>query len=391
MHPPLCTAFWTTLPDFKAKFSRARDALATNALCYPEFGGFGGFTSLIIALPCYGSEKTSEVFFRPIWQSRPFRDIERPMLDSGPKKNNTTPVACRRTPKHSPILVKCRWNRPQAEPPHFACIVFSCFRGKSGKPQQKAPADGSPGRAPCQPPRWASLSGSMLLMGSTTMVRCGHAMGPACAWLTSGRSCAGRSPRCGTVDGHGYGRAAKVGPPRLGRGLVCVPCTDGRTPAAWGRLCVDGLLPSQAAAVMFDGTGVCMPTDTVQHQAAEPHASMVCASFSGLQDALQACATPVQLQCVARAVGPDDLLDTLIAHTALDHDSTRPGKGFLPHDQPLTKSVSARLQRLVARCLLGCMTALDRRTGGSRRARARSAIFVCQECLSRRNGGVVAR
>jgi hypothetical protein len=35
------------------------------------------------------------------------------------------------------------------------------------------------------------------------------------------------------------------------------------------------------------------------------------------------------------------LLDTLIARTALDHDSTRPGKGFLPHDQPLAEGVSA--------------------------------------------------
>ena len=111
------------------------------------------------------------------------------------------------------------------------------------------------------------------------------------------------------------------------------------------RLCVDCLLPSQAAAVLFTGTGVCAPaaTDTVQHQAAEPHAIMARAPVTGLRGTLQACATPVQLQCVARAVGRVDLLKPLTVHTALDHDSTRPGMGLLPHDQPPAAGVSARL------------------------------------------------
>ena len=53
---------------------------------------------------------------------------------------------------------------------------------------------------------------------------------------------------------------------------------------------MDCLLPSQAAAVLFTGTGVCAPaaTDTVQHQAAEPHANMARAPVVSL--ALGPCA-----------------------------------------------------------------------------------------------------
>jgi hypothetical protein len=94
--------------------------MVTNALCYPEFGGFGGFATLISALPFHGSKSSSEVVVLPIWQNRPWRVKERPILDSGPIKDNTTPVASHRTPQHSLKLLKCRCNWGHGEPLHFA-------------------------------------------------------------------------------------------------------------------------------------------------------------------------------------------------------------------------------------------------------------------------------
>ena len=111
-----------------------------------------------------------------------------------------------------------------------------------------------------------------------------------------------------------------------------------------------------------------MATDTVLDHAAEPRVNVVLAPFTGLQDTLRACATPAQLQCHARVAGRVDLLKPLAVHTALNQDSPGPGRGFLPHAQPSAEGVSAWLQRLVlARCVLGCVATLGRRTACARR------------------------
>jgi hypothetical protein len=109
-----------------------------------------------------------------------------------------------------------------------------------------------------------------------------------------------------------------------------------------------------------------LATDTVLDRAAEPRINVVRAPFTGLQDTLRACATPMQLQCHARVV---DLLKPRTVHTALNQDSTGPGMGFLPHAQPSAVGVSAWLQRLVlARCVLGgCVATLGRRAACARR------------------------
>ncbi len=86
-----------------------------------------------------------------------------------------------------------------------------------------------------------------------------------------------------------------------------------------------------------------MATDTVLDRAAEPRINVVRAPFTGLQDTLRACATPMQLQCHARVAGRVDLLARLGVPTARDQDLTGPGMGFLPHDQPSAAGVSAWL------------------------------------------------